>query len=180
MNSIKNLAELIKTLRVCDSADYVKVAGNMHLPKSDFKKYTHWKSDGYTRNCIERTEHFELTLICWKPGDESPVHSHDDQRCWVYQVDGNMTESRYKLDENETLNEYYKKELGPGSLSFMEDKMGYHALRNRSNQNAMTLHLYISPIDNCQVFNTSEERFKRKELIYDSYKGVLTQETIAR
>jgi cysteine dioxygenase len=71
-------------------------------------------------------------------------------------------------------------ELSPGRLTYMEDSMGYHTLKNHSDERAMTLHLYISPIDTCKVFNdTTEDSFKLKELKYDSYKGVLDEELIS-
>ena len=179
MNSINTLAELLNALKSCKPEDYVKMVANMRLPKDDFRKYAHWKPDGYTRNCVERTDDFELVLICWNPGDKSPVHGHDDQRCWVYQVDGEMNELRFNEDDEGGLHESQHIELSPQRLSYMEDRMGYHSLENRSCEKAMTLHLYISPIDYCKVFDPSEEKFNIKELSYDSYKGVLTENIVS-
>ena len=180
MNNINTLSKLLETLKDCEPKDYVKIVGNMKLPKDDFKKYAFWKPDGYARNCIERTEVFELVLICWNPGDKSPVHGHDDQRCWVYQVDGFMNELRFTIDEARELKESQHQKLSPHRLTYMEDEMGFHSLENRSNERAMTLHLYISPIDYCKVFNPSEEQFETKELKYDSYKGVLSRAFVAQ
>ena len=180
MNTINTLSKLLEALKDCEPKDYVKIVGNMQLPKDDFKKYAYWKQDGYTRNCIERTEIFELVLICWNPGDKSAVHGHDDQRCWVYQVDGVINERRFTMDEAGKLEERQHLELSPHRLSYMEDEMGFHSLENRSNERAMTLHLYISPIDYCKVFNPSEEQFDTKELKYDSYKGVLSPVVFAQ
>jgi cysteine dioxygenase len=174
MNSINTLSDLLETLKNCDPEDYVKMVANMRLPKEDFGKYAFWKPEGYTRNCIERTDVFELILICWNPGDKSAVHGHDDQRCWVYQVDGVIDEIRFIEDDTGKLKENHHSELLPHRLSYMEDRMGYHSLKNRSEEKAMTLHLYISPIDYCKVYDTCEEKFDVKELRYDSYKGVLT------
>jgi cysteine dioxygenase len=180
MNRIESLNELIETLDDCDPEDYVKLAKHMKLPHSDFEKYAHWKPDGYTRNCIERTDAYELILICWNPGNETPIHCHSEQRCWVYQVEGKLSELRYKADELGTLVVCNEMELSPGRLTYMEDSMGYHTLKNHSDERAMTLHLYISPIDTCKVFNdTTEDSFKLKELKYDSYKGVLDEELIS-
>ncbi|MEM7086657.1 MAG: cysteine dioxygenase family protein [Bacteroidota bacterium] len=175
MNCIESLNELIETLEDCDPEDYVKLAKNMSIPKSDFEKYAHWKPDGYCRNCIERTDTYELILICWNPGDETPIHCHSEQRCWVYQVEGKIHEERYRADDSGVLVPCNQMELHPGRLTYMEDSMGYHTLRNHSDEKSMTLHLYISPIDSCKVFGDTEESFKVKELKYDSYKGILTE-----
>lgn len=178
MNRIESLNELIETLEDCEPEDYVKLAKHMSIPKSDFEKYAHWKPDGYCRNCIERTDTYELVLICWNPGDETPKHGHSDQRCWVYQVEGKINEVRYKVSESGSLEACNELELSPGRLTYMEDSMGYHSLKNHSNDRSMTLHLYISPIDSCKVFDATEESFIVKELKYDSYKGVLDEALI--
>ncbi len=179
MTQITSLPELIETLDECDPQDYVKIAANMKLPKAEFDKYTFWKDECYARNCIERTDVYELILICWKPGDASPIHGHDEQKCWVYQVDGTMHEERFQ-EEDGKLIPCNTLELQAGKLTYMEDRMGYHSLANNSGEPAMTLHLYISAIDSCKVFDDEEARFKTKMVTYDSYKGVLAEEVISR
>lgn len=178
MNSIETLNELIETLNESDPEDYVNLAKNMNIPKSEFKKYAYWKPGEYTRNCIERTPVYELILICWNPGDETQVHGHDEQRCWVCQIDGMTREIRYEVDSDGKLTECNRMVLTPGRLTYMEDEMGYHSLKNCTDERSMTLHLYISPIDSCKVFEGSEDAFEIKELRYDSYKGIVTEDYV--
>ena len=179
MTEITSLPELIETLDECDPQDYVKVAANMNIPKEDFEDYTFWKDECYARNCIERTNVYELILICWKAGDSSPVHGHDEQKCWVYQVDGTMQEERFTEEEGE-LTTCNIMELETGDLTYMEDRMGYHSLTNKSDEGAMTLHLYISPIDSCKVFDPEKGQFNTKMVTYDSCKGELIEEVLSR
>jgi len=177
MNCIGSLDELIETLNDCEPEDYIKLAKHMNLPTSDFEAYAHWKEDGYARNCIERTDNYELILICWNPRDETPKHGHADQRCWVYQVEGVTEEIRYRADAAGSLVECNKMELTKGRLTYMDDAMGYHTLANHSEEKSMTLHLYISPIDSCEVYDAKADSFCVKELTYDSFKGVLGEVT---
>ena len=37
--------------------------------------------DGYQRNVIKRTDHYELVAICWKPGQITPIHDHRGSDC---------------------------------------------------------------------------------------------------
>lgn len=171
MDCIESLDELIETLKKNGPDNYVKVAKNMKLCKSQFQEYAHWGPEGYTRNCIERNEVFELILICWNPGVCTSVHGHSNQRCWVYQIEGQMTEVRYRPDENGELVECNRLELTPERLVYMDDHMGYHALCNTNGERAMSLHLYASPIDTCKVFDEDNEGFRQKTLHYHSYKG---------
>ena len=171
MPHIKSLNGLINSLLHSDAADYVKHAKNMVIPLEDFKKYTFWKEDGYSRNCIIRTDEFELILICWNKDCTSPIHGHDNKKCWVYQVDGEMTEVRYKEDAKGTLNESKRIYLTPGKLCFMQDNMGYHMLKNESNQKAITLHLYIKPVEKCAVYSAEKKMFEERFLNYDTIDG---------
>jgi cysteine dioxygenase len=174
MDGLKSLSELIKTLMHANAEDYVKIAKGMDIPLENFKKYIHWKKEGYSRNCIIKTDDFELILICWNKDDITPIHGHDNKKCWVYQVDGEMTEIRYKQDSEGNLDECNRMTLTPGKLCYMQDDMGYHMLQNESNQNAITLHLYIKPVEKCAVYNSKEECFEERILSFHSIEGVLT------
>jgi len=180
MDCIETLNGLIKILKQSDPSDYNKIARKIKLPKSEFEQFAFSKLDCYSRNCIERTEVFELILICWDKGATTPVHAHDEQRCWIYQIDGNINEVRFNQDKKGDLVPCYQKQLTPGCLSYMQDEMGYHALENSIESTAMSLHLYVSPIDSCQVFDSAATAFKNKKLNYHSYKGVLAETSICK
>ena len=171
MDSIKSLKGLVEALKQTNAEDYVKIAKNMRIPVSDFTNYTYWKNDGYARNCIIKTEKFELILICWKEDDFTPIHGHDNQKCWVYQVDGKMTEIRYEKDNQGNLIECNQIQLKPGALTYMHDSMGYHLLKNNNAQKAMTLHLYINPINSCEVYNSEHKCFEKIKLSFDTING---------
>ena len=178
MDAITSLNGLIETLKQSDARDYVKVAKGMKIPVSDFDKYAHFKGEGYTRNCVVKTTEFELILICWKKNAITPIHCHNEQHCWVYQVDGEMTEIRYQKDDQDNLSESNNMLVTPGMLTYMHDSMGYHLLENHTSENAMTLHLYMKPVESCTAYNNSTNCFEEKELIFHSYEGELIKELI--
>lgn len=171
MIQIKSLNELIKKLTQSNAENYVSIAKNMHIPTSDFKPYIFWKEDGYSRNCIIKNDDFELILICWKKGHITPIHGHNNQKCWVYQIDGEMTEVRYQIDSLGKMTECNRINLTPGKLCYMHDTMGYHLLENKSNGNAMTLHLYMKPVNKCAIYNTEKSAFEDKDLSFDTIDG---------
>jgi cysteine dioxygenase len=171
MDVITSLNGLIETLKQSDAKDYVKVAKNMQIPLSDFDSYAHFKESGYTRNCIYKTAGFELILICWNKGDITPIHCHNEQHCWVYQVDGEMTEIRYQKDNHGKLTEINNMQITHGILTYMHDSMGYHLLENHTSKKAMTLHLYMKPVESCTVFNDASNCFEEKELVFHTVDG---------
>ena len=35
----------------------------------------------YTRNLVAATDDFDLILLCWNPGRQSPIHDHSGSHC---------------------------------------------------------------------------------------------------
>ena len=176
MDSVESLEELIEKLDHSDSFNLGKVIKQMNIPLSDFETFASWDKEGYTRNCIRRTNEYELILLCWKKGDATPIHGHGGQRCWVYQIEGQLTEIRYDKNDSGHLIEIDRKLLTPGNLTFMNNSMGYHKLNNETNGRAMTLHIYVSPITSCKVFNDNKKDFELKEMEYDTINGIALAE----
>lgn len=177
MDNIISVEGLLSELKNADSDDYVAIAKNIDIPLSEFEKYVSWNSEAYTRNCIDHNENFELILICWKPGDETPIHGHDDQRCWVYQVAGEMLEERFQKEDGELVKDH-EMALTQGKLSYMHDSMGYHTLTNVTSENALTLHLYIKPVGECEVFNDEKKKFETIEMSYHTIDGKLNLQEV--
>ena len=170
--AINSIDVLIKTLNTISKKNIANCFKNIEIPLEDFEKYSSWKNDGYTRNCLSRNDNFELILICWPSGISSPIHGHDNQECWAYMIDGALEEKRYSAEDTKKLVKTNHMYLTPGQLTYMDDKMGFHIIENNSSKRAMTLHLYMNPIDKCKVFNESEKQFETKEMTYDTVKNM--------
>lgn len=169
MNFINTINALVEILRKVPPAEYAKIMKRIKLKESNLQSYAQWTQQGYTRNCLDRTPTYELILLCWDVGAKTPIHGHGGEDCWVYQAKGTVEEVRFK-EEAGKLTEVNRMVLTPGKLTYMHDRMGYHALYNRSNTRAMTLHIYASPIDACKVYNNSKDCFEIKEMSYHTFK----------
>ena len=165
---VRTLDKLIEKLEESNPSDFPSIIKSIEINPKDFDEFKTWKKDDYTRNCIYRSKYFELILLCWNREDITPIHNHDGQKCWVYQLEGTIDEVRYKMDDEGALSESHRLSLSEGDLSYMDDRMGYHSLENTTNGRASTLHLYTLPIEQCQYFCDEAEEFKEKELTYDS------------
>lgn len=169
MPYINTLEELLDCFDCDDPSEQIVQLQKSTVPIEQFEKFATWKTGGYTRNCLARSEKYELLLLCWDSNTKSPVHGHGGQDCWVYQVMGRVEEKRFKRVD-ETFEETKAISLSEGELSFMSDDLGYHSIENHSDKRAMTLHLYAQPIDSCKVFNKSLNKFEVKQMAYDSKK----------
>jgi len=161
------LSDFINKLDNTEPEELPKLLKSFSLDTIDFEPYKLWKKDGYSRNCIKRNRYYELILLCWNPGDKSPVHNHNGQKCWVYQLEGTISEIRYE-ESNNKLTETQKLSLYPSRLTYMDDNMGCHRLVNDSDEPAVSLHIYMSPIDSCEYFCEEDKIFKKKTLKYDN------------
>lgn len=173
MDTIDSIEGLIDELNEADKRDVPRILEHLRLNTENLEKYASWCKGDYTRNCIIRTDTYELILLCWDSQSDTPIHDHGGQDCWVYQVAGELTEIRFAKNDKGDLEETKRMLLKPEGLTYMEDKMGYHQLCNKTNSRAFTLHLYASPIDECDVFNDEKQCFETKEMSYDTHDGAL-------
>ena len=57
----------------------------------DWRDYVHFREECYARNLVSASELFELLVICWQPGQVSPIHDHQGQRCWMGVLEGGIS-----------------------------------------------------------------------------------------
>lgn len=178
MNHIKSIKELAKILDEVKPNEHPKVMKRIKIAAEDIEQNATWSEGCYTRNCLARTNDYELILLCWDIGAQSPIHGHDGKDCWMFQIKGSVDELRFNKEPN-GFKETNRTTLFQGGLSYMCDRMGYHTIMNNSNKRAMTLHIYASPIDSCKVYNDQDECFEIKEMSYDTFKGKKVEELVS-
>jgi len=167
MTPITTVDELLSEFLEAHPSKQHGILQRLAIPAENFEPYATCDPGSYTRNCIARTEHAEFILLCWDPGAKTKIHDHHGQNCWIFQVKGSIVESRYE-ENSGSLDLSNEAVMEEGSISFMHDTMGYHALENRSNKKGMTLHIYVNPIDQCKVYNEASGLMEVQELEYDS------------
>lgn len=166
MEKITNICQLITELEKCEGEEYYRIAHRLQIPKQEFNSYAQFSDDTYTRICLDKTNQHELLLLCWKEGQETDIHSHDGEECWVYLAEGKFREKRFS-GSAEDLHLTDDVQMKKSGISYMNDEMGYHSLHNIEKGQSMTLHLYVGPINKCEVFCAEEEDFIEKKLSYD-------------
>ncbi len=174
-SKITSLTQLIEELKGATKEEYKSIGVSLEIPLEEILPYAHWSDEHYTRNCIIREDNFELILLCWEPGQGTPVHCHGGEECWVYVVQGKIEESHYQFLNNELVFGD-KTTMISGEKSFMSDEMGYHKLENNPLIRTMSLHLYMDPIDDCTIYDKHSGEFVSRSLAYYSYNGILETE----
>lgn len=146
------------------------------LAHDDWRRFAHFRPDVYTRNLVARNERFEMLVLCWSPGQESPVHDHAGQHCWMGVLDGVVEETQYDFPAapGPALRERATRAFERGQVAYIHDDIGLHRVRAGAGGAGVSLHLYSKPIDTCRVFDARTGQVLEKTLLYHSVGGVLS------
>jgi cysteine dioxygenase len=122
--------------------------------------YLCWDRQHYTRNLIDKTELYELIAICWEVGQQSSIHNHHNQNCWMAAPIGRLVVQNYRaVFEDITAGKCniaptYTVEITPANPAVVDPAEPIHKVVNplENNERAVTLHVYSRPFDRCVVY----------------------------
>lgn len=129
--------------------------------------------DTYSRNLIHRGRDYELLLLCWGEGHESPIHDHAQQSCWMAVLEGTLEEVHFRTpgEGPEALVEGRSLRISQGQVCFIEDEIALHLIRPVEGAGGVSLHLYAKPIDECRVFDPQTGVSSQIEVGYTTLRG---------
>src|SRR5262245_10777756 len=84
--------------RALDAEEMLAFGRSVDLEKLDLTGYCEFSEARYARNQILLTEHFELVVICWHPGQASSIHDHGRSNCLYVVAQGQMQEEMFELN----------------------------------------------------------------------------------
>lgn len=63
----------------------------------DWRKEEKWSNKTYTRTLLDSgNDHYNLMLLCWGPGQKSPIHNHPNSHCFMKTLKGDVYEELYR------------------------------------------------------------------------------------
>ena len=96
-----------------------------------------FEENNYCRKPLISKDEYDLLICCWKPGQGAPYHGHPNQGCLVKMLKGSLQEELKLADGNESV-----KHNTEGAVAYINDSIGVHQVKNISEDNAVSLHLY--------------------------------------
>ncbi len=158
-------------------ARVARILGEYAERNDDWKRYAMFDATCYTRNLVERNEHYEMLVLCWNVGQKSPIHNHAGQNCWMGVLDGEIEETLFtpSVESGEgPLTEGKSRVYVPGRVGFINDDVALHRVRPVPGKRGISLHLYSKPIDECLVYDEATGRVVASRLVYHSIDGATT------
>lgn len=135
VNSAPSLAQ------ISDWLEKTEVSTEELQPYSGFKEGNYW------RHRVCRNEFVEMLVLCWRPGQRTPIHDHNGSHGGVKVCQGMLWETTFSYDPLAGLAYKSARELAAGAVTG-SDVPDIHQLGNPdvSGQDLVTLHVYAPPL----------------------------------
>jgi cysteine dioxygenase len=151
--SFRTLRGKLEALREVPSLDDLnRWLRDVLVRREDLLPYMGFKAGTYARHRVFRNDYAELLVLCWRPGQRTPIHDHNGSHGAVRVCEGIMWETMFALNEAQELYYQTAREWMNGGVTGAAVP-DIHQLGNPevSGQDLVTLHLYAPPLG---VLNT--------------------------
>lgn len=123
------------------------------LKEDLFDRHLCFKPESYQRRLVCHTPCFDLLILCWQPGQSSPIHDHQESLNVTRVHRGQLTSRSFKPTLDPFLpsgsatipllcQETYLEQSGLAVV----DRHHIHQLANTADENLVTLHVYARPL----------------------------------
>ena len=120
------------------------------LTPASLADYIRFSEQRYARNLLAYGPQFYALVLCWKPGQASPIHDHKGASCGVRVIQGTATETSYHWQHGQLVPvRVTEMQAGEVCGSFDDD---IHEIRNNGDRDLVTLHVYSPYLDNINLY----------------------------
>lgn len=152
--SLSALVETLSTLVEAPSLPELNLwLRQVQVDSAALRPFVGFKMGTYARHRVFRNEFAELLVLCWRPGQRTPIHDHNGSYGVVRVCEGVMWETLFTLDGQRGLAYQSAREWTKGLLTGA-DIPDIHQIGNPevSGQNLITLHLYAPPLGTINTY----------------------------
>jgi len=146
--SFKSLAERLQSLTAIPTLEETyRLIENTKISADEIRPYLGFKTGNYSRHRVIRNEFVEMLVLCWKPGQRTPIHDHNGSHGAVFVHEGILWETTFEYDTKSGLSYKAHRELRHGGLTGSEVP-DIHQLGNPdvSGRDLITIHIYAPPL----------------------------------
>lgn len=130
------------------------------ITDAEIAPYRKFSDEKYTRNRIFRNEFAEILILGWISEQESMIHDHDGSVGVIRVFEGEVTETKFRWDDNEKLVVASKQAVSKGLIAGVGEP-DIHQLQSSGGQNTVTIHVYAPPLEGLHIYD-----LESREIIY--------------
>ncbi|HYJ45311.1 MAG TPA: cysteine dioxygenase family protein, partial [Pyrinomonadaceae bacterium] len=96
--SFKSLIETLSALTEAPAfTDLAEWLSRVQATREDLRLFRFFKAGTYARHRVFRSDFAELLVLCWRPGQRTPIHDHNGSYGAVRVCEGVMWETVFAL-----------------------------------------------------------------------------------
>jgi NitT/TauT family transport system ATP-binding protein len=172
MLAVVSMPDFVARMRQLTSpavdADAVQAFLGTHLIEpASIAPYLRYAAGRYTRHLVFKSAAVELLVLCWARGSHAPIHGHEGELCWARVERGHLRFTSYRELSRNPLR------LAPvghpidGRPGHVDGPADIHAVETVGEE-AVSLHVYVKPYDECDIYDLAQGVVRRVRLSYDS------------
>lgn len=114
---------------------------------ADVQQFVHFGDATYRRNLLRAGPAYHALILCWRPGQRSPIHDHRGSSCGVKVLKGSATETVFERTAAGHIFPTKTRQLAEGYCCGTQDD-DIHQLSNidPTGGDLVTLHIYSPPL----------------------------------
>jgi cysteine dioxygenase len=146
--SFKELADALNNQTAVPSLGQInELIERTTISADEVQPYLGFKAGNYSRHRVMKNEFVEMLVLCWKPGQRTPIHDHNGSHGAVLVHEGILWETTFDYDADHGLGYKSHRELRTGGLTGSEIP-DIHQLGNPdvSGRDLITIHIYAPPL----------------------------------
>lgn len=151
MEKLAPIISYLNSLRGrADLAQLEKLLHESQVTLSDVASLCKFGDKSYKRNLVSSSVWHDFLVICWKPGQQSPIHDHAGSSCAFKVVSGNASEKRYEKLKSAVVEDLVQQvhitNYATGHICSAQDTEIHKIENNSRSDNLVTLHIYSPPL----------------------------------
>ncbi len=148
------LTELDRHEKAVPIDELVDRLERLEITRADVEHIVAFDDDRYKRNVLRVGSGYAALILCWQPGQSSPIHDHRGSACGVLVLDGLLHETKYKRGADGMLRATTTGTMRRGDVCGSYDA-DIHVIGNRQppGQDLVTLHVYTPPLRDFHIYS---------------------------
>jgi cysteine dioxygenase len=156
MNLVSAIDELKHRAKEMKMPDLRRFISNLKVERSEIEPHIVFTDERYARNLVYKSEDFECLVLCWRPGQRSPIHDHANSICTVYTVEGLLSADNYLKTANGHIRADYSEDFKPGSVLSIQTTEIHQVSNLQESADLISLHFYIGPLENSFLYSVQQ------------------------
>ena len=122
----------------------------------ELRDYVRFDPDRYRRNLLHEGPAHQALVLCWRPGQRSPIHDHRGSSCGVRVIRGVSVETLFERRSGGHVYAVGSREHPPGTVIGSQDDEIHQISNLDEHEDLITLHVYTPPLLRMGVYSLTD------------------------